>query len=78
MNISELRDRIHTRINTSDRDVLEAVYLLLEQPTTNKFTLTQQELQSMNKELSDYLAGTSRGYTLEEVKAGFKRNRRKP
>ena len=67
MELIELKQRIHNKIEVSDKKILEAIYILLEN-TTQGFELTDEEADEIDKDVEDYLSGKTKGYTFEEVK----------
>ena len=68
MELVELKEKIHNKIETSDKKVLEAIYVLLENKQQSTFELTDEEAEEINKDVADYLSGNTKGYTREEVK----------
>jgi len=68
MEILELKEKIHNKIEVSDKKILEAIYTLLENNTTQGFGITDEEAEEINKDVADYLSGKTKGYTREEVK----------
>ena len=68
MDILELKEKIHKKVDASDKKTLETIYVLLEENTTKSFELTDEEADEIDKDVADYLSGKTKGYTLEEVK----------
>lgn len=68
MEILELKEKIHKKVEVSDKKILETIYMLLEDSTTKGFELTDEEADEIDKDVADYLSGKTKGYTLEEVK----------
>jgi hypothetical protein len=68
MEILELKEKIYSKIEVSDNKILDAIYTLLENNTSQGFGITDEEAEEINKDVSDYLSGKTKGYTREEVK----------
>jgi phosphotransacetylase len=68
MEILELKEKIYSKIEVSDKKILEAIYTLLENNTSQGFGITDEEAEEINKDVADYLSGKTKGYTREEVK----------
>lgn len=72
MELVELKQRIHNKIEISDKKVLEAIYTLLENNNTQGFELTDEETDEIDKDVANYLSGKIKGYTKEEVKKNIR------
>ena len=68
MEILELKEKIHKKVETSEKSILETIYILLEDNATHSFELTNEEADEIDKDVADYLSGKTKGYTFEEVK----------
>jgi phosphotransacetylase len=68
MEILELKEKIYSKIEVSDNKILEAIYTLLENNTSQGFGITDEEAEEINKDVAEYLSGKTKGYTREEVK----------
>lgn len=68
MELIELKEKIHKKIEQSDKKILEAIYVLLESSQPYMYELNDIEADELDEDVSNYLAGNTKGYTLEEVK----------
>lgn len=73
MELLELKQRIHNKIEVSDKKVLEAIYTLLENINAKGFELTDEEATEIEKDVSDYLSGKSKGYIKEDIKKNIRK-----
>jgi Mg2+ and Co2+ transporter CorA len=69
MNIAELKERIATQLEVSDKNVLEAVYKLLVNQKLDLLELTEEEADEIETDISEYLKGSNKGFTFEQVKS---------
>lgn len=73
MKLAVLKEKIHTKIELSDKKVLEAIYTLLENQQQKSFDLTDEEAEEIEQDIADFLSGKTKAYSLEEVKINIKR-----
>jgi hypothetical protein len=69
MNIAELKERIAIQLEVSDKNVLEAVYKLLVNQKLDLFELTEEEADEIETDISEYLKGSTKGFTFDQVKS---------
>lgn len=73
MDLSELKEKIHAKVDSSDIKVLEVVYLLLEDQSFTDFELTDKEAKEIDRDIDDFLSGKTKGYTIQEIRSGLKK-----
>jgi hypothetical protein len=68
-----LRDKLHQFIDTVDEKKVQAMYVMFEEEietkTATQFELTAKEIEVLDKQRENYLAGKSKTYNWEEVEA---------
>ena len=74
MEILEIKEKIHKKVETSNKKILETIYELLEESTINSFELTDKEADEIDTDVADYLSGKTKGYTFEEVKLNARKS----
>lgn len=64
-----LRDKLHQFIDTVEEKKVQAMYVLFQNEieTTTQFKLTTKEIQALDIQRENYLAGNSKTYSWEEV-----------
>ena len=62
MEILELKEKIHNKVETSNKKILETIYELLEESTINSFELTDKEADEIDTDV----ATTTRPINVEE------------
>lgn len=70
-----LRDKLHQFIDTVDEKKVKAMYVMFEEEietkTATQFELTAKEIEALDIQRKNYLAGKSKTYNWEEVEAGL-------
>ena len=68
-----LRDKLHQFIDTVDEKKVKAMYVMFEEEietkTATQFELTAKEIEALDIQRKNYLAGKSKTYNWEEVEA---------
>jgi hypothetical protein len=68
-----LRDKLHQFIDTVDEKKVKAIYVMFEEEietkTATQFELTAKEIEALDIQRKNYLAGKSKTYNWEEVEA---------
>ncbi len=68
-----LRDKLHQFIDTVDEKKVKAMYVMFEEEietkTATQFELTAKEIEALDIQRVNYLAGKSKTYNWEEVEA---------
>ena len=68
-----LRDKLHQFIDTVDEKKVKAMYVMFEEEietkTATQFVLTAKEIEALDIQRKNYLAGKSKTYNWEEVEA---------
>jgi hypothetical protein len=68
-----LRDKLHQFIDTVDEKKVQAMYVMFEEEietkTATQFELTAKEIEALDIQRENYLAGKSKTYNWEEVEA---------
>ena len=66
-----LRDKLHQFIDTVDEKKIQAMYVMfeaeIETKTTTNFKLSSKEIEALDIQRQNYLAGKSKTYNWEEV-----------
>ena len=66
-----LRDKLHQFIDTVDEKKVQAMYVMFEEEiktkTTTNFKLSAKEIEALDIQRENYLAGKSKTYNWEEV-----------
>jgi hypothetical protein len=68
-----IRDKLHQFIDTVDEKKVQAMYVMFEEEietkTATQFELTAKEIEALDIQRENYLAGKSKTYNWEEVEA---------
>jgi hypothetical protein len=66
-----IRDKLHQFIDTVDEKKVQAMYVMFEEEietkTASQFELTAKEIEALDKQRENYLAGKSKTYNWEEI-----------
>lgn len=66
-----LRDKLHQFIDSAEERKIQALYVMFEEEieikAIDEFKLTANEIEGLDKQRENYLAGKSKTYNWEEV-----------
>lgn len=66
-----LRDKLHQFIDNAEERKIQALYVMFEEEieinAINEFKLTDKEIEGLEKQRENYLAGKSKMYDWQEV-----------
>jgi hypothetical protein len=69
--IKTIREKLHQYIDTAEERKIQAIYVMLEDEISIKaiddFKLIAEEIEGLDKQRENYLAGKSKTYNWEEV-----------
>lgn len=67
MDTAIIKEQLHEYIERADNKHVQAIYTLLEKEIADSHQYDDATITMLNKRREDYLSGTSKSYTREEV-----------